>query len=137
MGHVDKEAVELHVYVTDARGIVVYDSDQGREEGHDFSQWRDVNRALQGRYGARASRRDRTDSFSAVFYVALPIRRGDEVVGALAVGKQAQAVKGLLAALNRKIALAGLIALGAAVALSVAGAGSPGRWRGLASTRGR
>jgi two-component system, OmpR family, sensor histidine kinase CreC len=117
---VDKKAVELHVYVTDARGIVVYDSDQGRAEGKDFSQWRDVNRALQGRYGARASRRDRTDSFSATFYVALPIRRGDEVVGALAVGKQAQDVKGLLAALNRKIALAGLIALAAAVALSVA-----------------
>ena len=39
-----KERVELRVYVVDARGIVVFDSDGGRDEGRDYSQWNDVMR---------------------------------------------------------------------------------------------
>jgi two-component system, OmpR family, sensor histidine kinase CreC len=117
---VEKKEVALRVYVTDARGVVRYDSDRGRDEGKDYSRWRDVDRALRGEYGARASRRHPGDTYSAMFYVAMPIRRGGEIVGALAVGKQAQDVKGLVRSLQRKIAVAGLAALGGAAVLGVA-----------------
>lgn len=117
---IEKTAVELRVYVTDARGIVRYDSDGGKDEGQDYSTWRDVSRALRGEYGARASRRAPHDAFSSVFYVTVPLRRGEQVVGALSVGKQAKDVKGLVYSLNRKIAVAWLLGLGAATAISLA-----------------
>lgn len=117
---IEKRAVELRVYVTDARGRVLYDSDRGKDEGQDYSDWRDVNRALRGEYGARATRRDPKDPFSAVFYVAVPIRSDGRILGVLAVGKQAQDVKSLVYNLNRRVAIAGLMALGAAVVASLA-----------------
>src|SRR5205814_1083872 len=49
-----KTRVELRVAVVDRAGRVVFDS-QSRHEGEDFSQWRDVKRALNGEYGARAT----------------------------------------------------------------------------------
>ena len=51
----NKKQVDLHVYMTDAKGIVIFDSNAGQDEGKDFSQWRDVHRTLQGKYGARTS----------------------------------------------------------------------------------
>jgi two-component system sensor histidine kinase CreC len=114
----DKTTVELRVYVTDPQGKVVFDSD-GRDVGQDYSRWRDVRQALSRGYGARATRRDPSDPFSSVFYVAVPIRQGDRAVGVLAVGKQAKDVKLLVTGLNRQIAVAGLIALGAAVGLAL------------------
>jgi two-component system, OmpR family, sensor histidine kinase CreC len=116
---IDKKAVELRVYVTDPQGLVLFDSDAGRDVGRDYSQWRDVRQALRNGYGARATRRDRSDPFSSVFYVTVPLRQGDRAVGVLAVGKQAKDVKMLVTGLNRKIAVAGLIALGAAVGLAL------------------
>jgi len=115
---IDKKAVELRVYLTDPQGIVVFDSDAGRDVGQDYSQWRDVRQALSHGYGARATRRDRSDPFSSVFYVAVPVRHGDRAVGVLAVGKQAKDLKLLVTGLNRKIAIAGLIALAGAVGLA-------------------
>lgn len=117
---VEKRKVELRVYVTDAAGIVLYDSEGGKDEGQDYSGWRDVGRALRGEYGARATRSDARDPFSAVFYVAVPIRSSGRVIGVLAVGKRAQDVKSLVASLNRKVAIAGLVALGGAVVASLA-----------------
>jgi two-component system sensor histidine kinase CreC len=114
-----KTGVELRVYVTDQRGIVVYDSDGGRAEGEDYSRWRDVSRALRGAYGSRASRRSPSDPYSSVFHVAVPIRRGDGIAGVLSVGKQAKDVKTLVSALEGKIAVTGLLALAAAVGLGL------------------
>jgi hypothetical protein len=36
-----KASLDYRVYITDARGIVVFDSD-GRDVGRDYSRWRDV-----------------------------------------------------------------------------------------------
>jgi two-component system sensor histidine kinase CreC len=110
-----KGTVDLRVYVTDARGVVVYDS-TGADLGRDYASWRDVNRALRGEYGARATRRDPSDHYSSIFYVAVPLRRDGRVTGVLAVGKQARDVKHVIADLQRTIALAGLAALAAALA---------------------
>jgi two-component system sensor histidine kinase CreC len=116
---IDKTRLDLRVYVTDARGVVLFDSDQGRDEGRDYSQWRDVARALRGEYGSRATRQKPGDPFSAVFYVAVPLRHADRIVGTLAVGKPAGDVKSLVASLERAIALAGLGTLAAAVLLGL------------------
>jgi two-component system sensor histidine kinase CreC len=50
-----KTQIDLRVYVTDATGRVVFDSDNGRDEGADYSHWRDVRLTLAGEYGARAT----------------------------------------------------------------------------------
>ena len=69
----DKHAASYRVYVTDARGIVVFDS-SGRDVGKDYSRWNDVYLTLHGRYGARSSRSDPDDENSTVMHVAAPIR---------------------------------------------------------------
>jgi two-component system sensor histidine kinase CreC len=83
---VDKEAVDLRVYMTDAHGIVIYDS-EGIAVKADYSQWRDVERVLHGEYGARSTREDPDDPASVIMYVAAPIRVKDQLVGVITVAK--------------------------------------------------
>ena len=40
--------IDLRVYVTDDKGIVLFDS-TGKDEGRDYSRWNDVYRTLRGR----------------------------------------------------------------------------------------
>jgi two-component system, OmpR family, sensor histidine kinase CreC len=68
-----KREVGIHVYLTDAEGIVIFDSDYGRREGEDYSDRRDVARTLRGEYGARSSREDDADNNSSILYVAAPV----------------------------------------------------------------
>ncbi len=103
-----KTSVELRVYVTDAKGIVVFDS-ANQAYGKDFSRWNDVARTLQGGYGARATYETRGDPDSLTFYVAAPIRSGSDIVGALSVGKPTRAINELVAAAKRKIAIGAAI----------------------------
>jgi len=84
-----KTRVELRVYVTDARGRVVFDS-LGRHTGEDYSNWRDVRRTLDGMYGARTSADLDGNPNTSVMYVAAPIRWNDEIVGVVSVGKPVQ-----------------------------------------------
>lgn len=69
----DKTHVDMRVYITDRNGIVVFDS-MGRDEGLNYSKWRDVRLTLQGDYGARTTRNDREDPNSSVMFVGAPIR---------------------------------------------------------------
>jgi len=83
----DKKRVDYRIYVTDARGIVVYDS-AGRDVGKDYSRWNDVYLTLRGRYGARSTRSDPKDDASSVMHVAAPIRGADGgIIGVLTVAK--------------------------------------------------
>ncbi len=81
-----KDSVDLRIYLTDARGIVVYDS-AGEAEGEDFSHWRDVARVLRGEYGARQSRINPDDPTTSVMHVAAPVRRNGELIGVLSLAK--------------------------------------------------
>jgi two-component system sensor histidine kinase CreC len=82
-----KRATNYRVYVTDARGIVVFDG-SGRDVGADYSRWNDVHRTLRGLYGARSSAEDPNDPDATVMHVAAPIRDGaGKIVGALTVSK--------------------------------------------------
>ncbi|MGR9072322.1 MAG: two-component system sensor histidine kinase CreC, partial [Gammaproteobacteria bacterium] len=80
----EKRHPGLSVYITDADGIVVYDS-AGENLGRDFSQWNDVYLTLRGGYGARSTLAEPGNKFSSVMHVAAPILAGGEIVGALTV----------------------------------------------------
>ncbi len=84
-GHLKQQA-EYRIYVVDAKGKVVYDSD-GVDLGKDYSRWNDVYRTLRGEYGARSTRSDPDDPASSVMHVAAPLREGDEIQGSLTVAK--------------------------------------------------
>lgn len=114
-----KTEVDLRVYVTDRHGIVVYDSDGGRAEGRDYSQWNDVKRTLRGRYGARASMVDPRDASSAVIHVAAPIHgRDGAIIGVVTVGKPPTYVNQFVAATRQR---AVLYALPVVVVLGIVG----------------
>src|SRR3546814_86068 len=85
-----KHSSDYRVYVTDARGIVVFDS-SGRDVGRDYSRWNDVYLTLRGEYGARSTRSDPDDEDSTVMHVAAPIRDADgRIAGVLTVAKRTE-----------------------------------------------
>jgi two-component system, OmpR family, sensor histidine kinase CreC len=104
-----KESVELRATVVDTNGIVLFDS-LGRHEGKDFSQWRDVKRALAGQYGARTSPDLDGDSNTSVMVVAVPVRVQGRIVGAVSMAKPAVSFGQFIEAARRKTLLVGLTA---------------------------
>lgn len=130
---IEKTAVDLHVYVTDRNGIVLFDS-RGRDVGADYLGWNDVSRTLTGAYGARTTLADDGDPGSAVMYVGAAIREregergssrsilaGDDIVGMVAVGKPVRAFQPFIANARHKLAAVGAISVGAfAVLLGLA-----------------
>ncbi len=82
-----KTTMDMNAYVTDARGVVVFDSDGGRAEGQDFRGKRDVAITLAGGYGARSTHIDPEDEDSSVMFIGAPIRRDGQIVGAVSVSK--------------------------------------------------
>ncbi|MCD9027601.1 two-component system sensor histidine kinase CreC [Luteimonas sp. BDR2-5] len=113
-----KRAADYRVYVTDADGIVVFDS-SGRDLGRDYSRWNDVYLTLRGRYGARSTRSDPDDETSSVMHVAAPIRDGSRIVGVLAVAKPNQAIAPFIARSERTIMRWGLLLLGTALLIGL------------------
>jgi two-component system sensor histidine kinase CreC len=97
-----KRDPSLIVYITDQRGIVIYDS-RGRDLGKDYSRWNDVLLTLQGQYGARTTRDDPSDEFSSVMYVAAPIIHDGHIIGVLTVGKPSVAVYPFVQAAQQNI----------------------------------
>jgi two-component system sensor histidine kinase CreC len=112
-----KTRFELRMTVVDAQGVVLFDS-LGRAVGADHSQWRDVKRALEGRYGARTTPDLVNDATTAVMYVAAPLKRDGQIVGAVSVGKPAQSFGQFVEAARRKTIVIGITSV-LAVALLV------------------
>lgn len=108
-----KNRVDMRVYVTDSKGIVLFDS-QGIDVGKDYSRWNDVYQTLQGKYGARSTRADPNDPSSSVMYVAAPIQVSGKIQGVVTVAKPADAIKLFLINARLKvfsISLAVLVAI--------------------------
>jgi len=105
-----KTRLNIRVYVTDRNGIVVFDSDNGKDEGQDYSQWNDVIRTLRGEYGARATRADPDDPRSSTLYVASPVKVDGETRGVLTVSKPADSVTLFMENAKKKIVIAGIAA---------------------------
>ncbi|NNE64050.1 MAG: two-component system sensor histidine kinase CreC [Gammaproteobacteria bacterium] len=112
----DKVDVDMQVYVTDANGMVVFDSLDSNKIGQDYSQWNDVARTLKGEYGARSSpipdsvkKGEETD---VIAFVAAPILVQDEIVGVISVGKPKYNVRRFLSqARNNQIIVAVIVGL--------------------------
>jgi two-component system, OmpR family, sensor histidine kinase CreC len=103
-----KSVVDTRVYVTDAKGVVIYDS-TGEAVGRDYSQWNDVKRTLEGKYGARSSRTVPGDDNTQSIYVAAPLRQEGRIVGVLAVGKPTSGINQLVAVARSRIRYGALI----------------------------
>ena len=82
-----KTTIGIHAYLTDSKGIVIFDSDAGKREGKNFAVKRDVARTLAGNYGARSSRAVEEDGNTSVLYVAAPVGDPTHPVGVLTVYK--------------------------------------------------
>ncbi|MCB1714305.1 MAG: two-component system sensor histidine kinase CreC [Candidatus Competibacteraceae bacterium] len=105
----DKFDVEVRVYLTDAQGVVIFDS-TGRDVGADYSRWNDVARTLQGEYGARSTQEDPSQPSVSVLYIAAPIYVGGELQGVLSVGKPAYNAERFLAVVKQNLISAALVA---------------------------
>ncbi len=81
-----KDRIHTRVSVTDARGIVVFDT-RAAAVGEDHSRWNDVYRTLRGEYGARSSADSPDAPESTVMHVAAPVRDGARIIGVLTVSR--------------------------------------------------
>jgi two-component system sensor histidine kinase CreC len=114
----NKQQVNLEVYVTDQQGTVIFDSNNSEFVGEDFSDWRDVSRTMRGEYGARTTRLDKNDPLSSVAYIGAPIRHEGEIIGVCTVAKAWKSINTFIDTTRRKILLAGILGFLAALALS-------------------
>ncbi len=113
-----KDSLDYRVYVTDARGIVVFDS-SGKDIGHDYSRWNDVYLTLHGKYGARSTRSDPSDENSTVMHVAAPLLQDGRIIGVLTVAKANRTIAPFIASSEIAIQRWGLLLLGVALAIGL------------------
>ncbi|HEX7804357.1 MAG TPA: two-component system sensor histidine kinase CreC [Pseudoxanthomonas sp.] len=113
-----KRRIDYRITITDARGVVVYDS-EGRDLGRDNSRWNDVYRTLRGEYGARSSPLVAGDEKNTVMHVAAPIRDGERLIGVLTLSQPNASIDPFIAASQRSIMRQGawLIGLSALIGL--------------------
>lgn len=119
IGEFDKTSLDFRVYVTDDRGIVVFDS-SGLAVGQDYSRWNDVYLTLRGKYGARTTRSDPADDKSSVMHIAAPIMDGERILGVLTVAKATAAVQPFVERGQQKILRQGAILLAASLLIGLA-----------------
>lgn len=118
-----KRALDYRVTITDAKGIVIYDS-LGRDVGRDNSRWNDVYRTLRGEYGARSSPETPGEEGNTVMHVAAPVYDpgdGRTLIGVLTLAQPNRSIDPFIAASQRAIIERGawLIGLSALVGLLV------------------
>lgn len=92
ISNMPKNRIRQHVYITDAQGMVVYDS-AGQALGQDFSRWNDVYLTLRGQYGARSTRTNPYDASTSTMYVAAPIMDQQRLIGVVSLGKEGVSVQ--------------------------------------------
>ena len=113
-----KNQLHLRVYVTDAVGIVLFDSN-GQDVGKNYSRWNDVYLTLRGEYGVRSSRSNPDDDNSTTMYVAAPIRDGDTILGVLTVAMPNQSTQPYIETARQQLARYGLALLAFSLLIGV------------------
>ncbi|WP_028916817.1 two-component system sensor histidine kinase CreC [Pseudoxanthomonas sp. J35] len=114
-----KRATAYRIYVTDARGTVVFDS-AGRDVGRDYSRWNDVHLTLRGRYGARSTAEDPAHPESSVMHVAAPIHdEAGAIVGVLTVAKPNSVLAPFIERSRRTVLYWGIALLGVALLVGI------------------
>lgn len=112
-----KENVDQHIYITNDKGIVLFDS-QGLAIGKDYSRWNDVRRTLEGKYGARTTRRDPDDELSSTMFVAAPIIDQQKIIGVVSVSKKNQLLQPFIERAQQQMLKQGLWVVVLALILS-------------------
>lgn len=115
----NKQRVDLDVYITDRNGVVVFDSQSRANVGADYGQWLDVSRTLKGQYGARVGRSPKDPDSPAVLYVAAPIRVNGEITGVLTVAKPTTNTYAFMHTTKMNLLGIGALAVAVAVLLSL------------------
>ena len=118
--HFPKRRIDYRITITDAHGIVVYDS-EGKDLGRDNSRWNDVYRTLRGEYGARSTPETPGDTTRTVMHVAAPIRDGKQIIGVLTLAQPNASIDPFIEASQRSIMRQGawLIGLSALIGLLI------------------
>ncbi len=121
--HFEKETLDFDVNITDAKGIVVFDS-TGNGLGKDYSKWRNIALTLKGQYGARSTRTQYNDDTSAVFHVSAPIFAASEkgfgpLIGTLTVSKPIDTVQPIIDRAQNSIVKQGIALVMVAFALGL------------------
>jgi two-component system, OmpR family, sensor histidine kinase CreC len=119
IGGVPKQRIGYRIYITDARGIVRFDT-AGKALGQDYARWNDVYLTLRGKYGARMTRERPDDDASTVMYVAAPVRDGERIIGVLTVAKPISGVKAFIERSQRKLMQWGALLLGLSLLIGIA-----------------
>lgn len=107
----EKQTLDFRIYVTDAEGVVRYDSEH-KAVGENFADWRDVYRTLRGEYGSRSTRDDPEDSTSGVMHVAAAVQDKNRIIGVVTVAKPSRTLAPIIARGERTVLRQGLLLLG-------------------------
>ncbi|CAD7715350.1 Sensor protein CreC [Xanthomonas hydrangeae] len=116
-----KNDVAYRVTVTDARGMVVFDS-LGRDVGRDNSRWNDVYRTLRGEYGARSSPEIDGDPTATVMHVAAPIYAPNDpgkLIGVLTLAQPNRSIDPFIEASQRNILQRGAWLIGISALIGI------------------
>lgn len=116
---VQKQTADYRVYITDAKGIVIFDSAK-LALGQDYSKWNDVYLTLRGKYGVRSSPTvaGNIDS-DTIMYIAAPIRNGKQIIGSLTVAKPNRTVLPFIERAQSKIIRWGALLFVLSIAIGV------------------
>jgi two-component system sensor histidine kinase CreC len=112
-----KSFVDVAVYITDARGRVIFHSQDPSQVGADYSNWRDVKQTLAGAYGARTSLADPEDPYSSVLFVAAPVMVKEQLAGVLTVVKPTTNINSFLEQAQPRIIKVVVLSMAAAIIL--------------------
>lgn len=115
---VKKNSLDFRVYITDADGIVVYDS-SNESVGQDYSNWNDVFLTLRGRYGVRSTPTEPDDSRSTVMHVAAPVMYKGKIIGVLTVAKPTLSVQPFIDRSRQRVEMAGWWLMGGALLIGL------------------
>ncbi len=111
-----KDDADTRLIFYDAKGVVLYDTQQVRQSGRDDRQLLEVRQALQGRYGSRWQldpNSNRVNLFST-----LPVWTGASIVGAVTIVKPTLRSRLAIIRALRELALPGLAAVTIATLLA-------------------
>lgn len=116
---VAKKTADYRVYITNAQGIVIFDS-VNIAIGQDYSRWNDVYLTLRGKYGVRSSQVIAGDEQSdTVMYIAAPIKSNNQIIGALTVAKPNRTLLPFIERAQNKIVRWGALLLSLSLIIGV------------------
>jgi two-component system, OmpR family, sensor histidine kinase CreC len=116
---ITKSTVDSQIYITDNKGIVLFDSGDPENVGKDFSRWRDVALTLRGEYGARATRKIADDPASLVMFISSPIVDKGEIIGVLSLYKPVNYVTMFIIRAEKRIVIHTLWAFAIVIFLGI------------------